>query len=684
MKEPKIIELHGDKICDAYHWLNEDDDKRNKMLLFENYTLYKYLHLNFFKNDWIKAKQKFNNSNDYKLFSDVQHRNWYIFYSYMDYSKGIYEPIFYRTKSLKNINPHVVLDSNHISGTVLDHEYSPNGEYCAFTIWNDDNPSYIQVINVETGECCGRSLKFKRFFKKVLWTKDSKGIFVYYDPREGDKRSPFYHHLDHRKRDIFMMAIKRNETHATHFQLSTNYEYLILRQSQTLSVANVVSLVEKVEFKLIFKILPDVTYDYVGNDGETFLFLTNLDAPKHHIIRVNVDEQKRQSDSYVVVVAENYEEHGVLQSAFKNGDYLFLIYIENFHNSFYLYSLNGQRIEFKIDLKDETFISTKVDEFGFYFQTESYETPQKIYKIDFVQLASPSERQNAYTIVKPILKRAAIVPFLSEEEFSIQHDSFYSFDGSNVPMTVIQQKNNDVNKPCLVFSYGAYGIPMLPAFKLFYRLFIELFNGVVVIIYIRGGGELGDDWLLKSSEAQTSFNDLISGVEYLKRASFELVDSNKIAFHGISHGGCAGAVVINKRRDLFRSVILQNANIDLINDLPSKGRLWAKQYGDLTKKEDYENIKKYAPLLHIEEATKTEDAYPTTLIVASLNDNIVSIVNSLKYIILIKVINTGGHYYETAEEREFMDTVFVKLQFLAQAMDLKFDEKYKKIFETES
>lgn len=218
-----------------------------------------------------------------------------------------------------------------------------------------------------------------------------------------------------------------------------------------------------------------------------------------------------------------------------------------------------------------------------------------------------------------------------------------------------------------------------------------------VIIYIRGGGELGDDWLLKSTEAETSFNDLVVGVEYLKRNAFkDVVDSSKIAFYGASHGGLAGAVAINKRRNLFRAVILQNANLDLIRDLPNKGRIWAKQYGTLNKKEDYENIKRYAPLLHIEEPITHEDAYPTTLLVASRNDNIVSMANSLKYLakrreifacnefhkdkpILLRVINSGGHHYESAEKHEFINTVFVKLQFLAHAMDLKFDEKYRNV-----
>lgn len=140
-------------------------------------------------------------------------------------------------------------------------------------------------------------------------------------------------------------------------------------------------------------------------------------------------------------------------------------------------------IEFQIDLNDEKFLSTKVDEFGFYFETMSYESPQKIYKIDFVQLVNRPKYQNVYTMLRPMLKRESKVPHLSDVKFCIQHDSFYSFDGSNVPLTVIQKKNDDPNKPCLVFAYGGYGIPMLPLFKLFYLLFIQLFNGIVGMYY---------------------------------------------------------------------------------------------------------------------------------------------------------------------------------------------------------
>lgn len=231
---------------------------------------------------------------------------------------------------------------------------------------------------------------------------------------------------------------------------------------------------------------------------------------------------------------------------------------------------------------------------------------------------------------------------------------------------------------------------------LYFDLFISivLFLPLIVFIHIRGGGELGDGWQLKPCDAEKSFVDLIFGVEYLKINPYaHNIDPHKIAFFGSSHGGLLGAVAINMKRDLFRAVTLLNGNMDLIVDLPHKGRIWAEQYGNLSNIEDFECIKKYAPLLHIQEPTNVEESYPTTLIVASRNDEAVPITNSLKYLAhrrekaehnefqrskptLMKLISSGGHNYRTAAKSEYMDTVFVKLKFLAEAMELKVNSKY--------
>lgn len=40
----------------------------------------------------------------------------------------------------------------------------------------------------------------------------------------------------------------------------------------------------------------------MGNDGDEFLFLTNLDAPKHRVIEININADNRDWDSFVDIV----------------------------------------------------------------------------------------------------------------------------------------------------------------------------------------------------------------------------------------------------------------------------------------------------------------------------------------------------------------------------------------------
>lgn len=136
---------------------------------------------------------------------------------------------------------------------------------------------------------------------------------------------------------------------------------------------------------------------------------------------------------------------------------------------------------------DEQFVSSKVDKYGAFFETRSFKIQRKVYRIDLHQLAyqasTPCEflpRKSTYSTLKPILWKESNIPNLDEIDIKVQYDSYRSFDGIEVPMTIIQKRdNNDPNKPCLCYAYGGYGDSILPRFDLYFLLFIELFNGVV-------------------------------------------------------------------------------------------------------------------------------------------------------------------------------------------------------------
>lgn len=88
--------------------------------------------------------------------------------------------IFKRAKSLRDKEPRVVFNSNKIrNDTVIEHEYSPNGKYCAITICDKNQTSMeIMIIDVETAEMHGDCLQLFSF-EKIAWGGDSEGFFIF-------------------------------------------------------------------------------------------------------------------------------------------------------------------------------------------------------------------------------------------------------------------------------------------------------------------------------------------------------------------------------------------------------------------------------------------------------------------------------------------------------------------------
>lgn len=146
----------------------------------------------------------------------------------------------------------------------------------------------------------------------------------------------------------------------------------------------------------------------------------------------------------------------------------------------YLYSSLTERIEYKIDLIDEQVLSSKIDKYGVFFETRSFKMPRKVYRFEFNQLIYREPNLTTYSTIEPVLWKISNIPNLDGLEIEVQHDSYCSFDGTEVPLTIIQKKGSDgYKKPCLVYAYGGYGDCLLPRFDLYFLLFVELFNGVV-------------------------------------------------------------------------------------------------------------------------------------------------------------------------------------------------------------
>lgn len=83
---------------------------------------------------------------------------------------------------------------------------------------------------------------------------------IQYDPNRDRNRNLYYHYLDEQKPDKFIAKIPKAEADEISFKISNDHRYLILCDSQALHAANVESLEQEIQFKVIFKITENITY----------------------------------------------------------------------------------------------------------------------------------------------------------------------------------------------------------------------------------------------------------------------------------------------------------------------------------------------------------------------------------------------------------------------------------------
>jgi oligopeptidase B len=192
-------------------------------------------------------------------------------------------------------------------------------------------------------------------------------------------------------------------------------------------------------------------------------------------------------------------------------------------------------------------------------------------------------------------------------------------DGVKVPISVVYKKGvpMDGSAPMLLYAYGSYGISMSPTFS-GNRLSL-LDRGVIyAVAYIRGGGELGEEWRDEGRmmSKMNTFHDFIDSAEYLIKNKY--TSSSRLVIQGRSAGGMLMGAVTNMRPDLFKAVIAQVPFVDVINTmLDASLPLTTSEYiewGNPNEKPAFDYMIQYSPYDNV--APKN---YPAMLVEVSLN-----------------------------------------------------------------
>jgi oligopeptidase B len=212
-----------------------------------------------------------------------------------------------------------------------------------------------------------------------------------------------------------------------------------------------------------------------------------------------------------------------------------------------------------------------------------------------------------------------------------------------VPISLVYRKGTrfDGTAPMLLYAYGSYGISQNPTFSS-PRLSLLDRGAVFAIAYIRGGGELGEEWREagRMMKKMNTFTDFIDCAEFLVKGRY--TSSDRLVIQGGSAGGLLMGAVINMRPALFKAAVAQVPFVDVMNTmLDASLPLTTSEYiewGNPNKKDEFDYMMKYSPYDNI-----TRQAYPALLIQVSLNDSQVPYWEGAKFAAKLRAAKTDSN-----------------------------------------
>jgi oligopeptidase B len=262
---------------------------------------------------------------------------------------------------------------------------------------------------------------------------------------------------------------------------------------------------------------------------------------------------------------------------------------------------------------------------------QSMVTPSSVYEYDL------STRQ------RTLLKQQPVLGGFDSRRYEARRVWAVARDGTKVPMSLVYRKGTklDGTAPLLLYGYGSYGASMAPFFSSS-RLSLLDRGAIYAIAYIRGGGELGEEWRQQGRMMQkiNTFTDFIDCAEYLVKNKF--TSSDRLVINGGSAGGLLVGAAMNMRPDLFKAVVAEVPFVDVLNTmLDASLPLTTSEYiewGNPNEKPAFEYMKQYSPYDNIK-ATN----YPALLVKVSLNDSQVPYWEGAKFAAKLRATKTDAN-----------------------------------------
>lgn len=646
-KVEQTDDYHGTKISDPYRWLEDDNSAETKAWVeAQNKVTFDYLNQ---IPERAKIKTRLTELWNYERYSAPSERGGKYFYSKNDGLQN--QSVLYVANSTTD-SGRVLLDPNKLSadGTVAlsGISISDDGKTMAYgvSVSGSDWQEW-RFRDIETGKDLPDVLKDIKF-SGASWTKDGKGVFYSRFPATDEKsrltslnynQKIYYHKLGTpQSEDALIYERPDDKEMGVGGGVSEDGKWLVIYITKGTSPNN--QIWYKDLTKKDSKVLPLVdklesNYGFIGNDGTTFYFETNKDAPRSRVVSVKVSKDKKK---WKTIIPEAKETLGNI--SFINNQFV-ANYLKDAYTQIRIYNKKGKFVR-NVELPgigSAGGFGGERDDTETFYTFSSYATPPTIYRYDMKTGKSEIFRQSQ-------------VKF-NPNEFEVKQVFYNSKDGTRIPMFIVHKQGVklDGTNPTLLYGYGGFNISMTPGFSVSRIAWLEM-GGVYAVANLRGGGEYGKEWHESAIKLnrQKAFDDFIAAGEYLIKENY--TSPKKLAIQGGSNGGLLVGAVLNQRPDLFGAALPAVGVMDMLRfNQFTAGRYWVDDYGSPQNKEEFGAIYKYSPLHNLKKGTK----YPAVLVTTADHDDRVVPAHSFKYAatlqesqggdapVLIRIETKAGH-----------------------------------------
>ena len=331
-------------------------------------------------------------------------------------------------------------------------------------------------------------------------------------------------------------------------------------------------------------------------DDEFFL-ITDFEAPNYRVVAVDLDQPAPEHWREVIAEADD-----VLQTYTRIDDRYYVTYLHNVQTKIVIYGLDGVSLgEIDVPQHHSASIRNAPDEEGKVFLTiRGLTTPTTEYLVDL----ETGERE---------ISEEPDVEFASDD-YTVQQVWYESKDGTRVPMRIVHRRDIELtgDHPTLLYGYGGFTSSLAPSFSATVATWLEQ-GGVYAVANIRGGNEFGERWhrggMLENK--QNVFDDFIGAAEWLIEQQY--TNPERLAIRGGSNGGLLVGAALTQRPDLFRAVLCEFPDLDMIrfpaftetNNMPA-----LLEYGDASQSAQFEFLRQYSPY----QAAGTRARYPAVML----------------------------------------------------------------------